>query len=76
LTREAKQRSDRGSSVTPSAGFTSSETLFQLFFPEVGNNVIVFPTGMIPLFLVPYAIFCHTLSVLNYAVHERGVAGE
>jgi hypothetical protein len=48
-------------------GFISSQTPLQLFFPAVPNNVIVFPTGMIPLFLVPYAIFFHTLSALNYA---------
>lgn len=47
-------------------GFTSSETPLQLFYPEVSNNVIQFPTGLIPLFLVPYAIFFHTLSALNY----------
>ena len=46
-------------------GFTSSESPFQIFFPEMKNNVILFPTGMIPLFLVPYAIFFHTLSYLN-----------
>jgi hypothetical protein len=42
-------------------GFFSSETPFQLLFPAVRNNVVVFPTGMIPLFLVPYSIFFHTL---------------
>jgi hypothetical protein len=47
-------------------GFGSSDTPVQLFFPEVPNNVIVFPTGLIPLFLVPYAIFFHTLSWLSY----------
>jgi hypothetical protein len=47
-------------------GFGSSETPVQLFFPEVLNQVIVFPTGLIPLFLVPYAIFFHTLSWLSY----------
>jgi len=56
-------------------GFTSSETTLQLFFPAVPNNVIVFPTGMIPLFLVPYAIFFHTLSALNYTMHDRNMAG-
>ena len=56
-------------------GFTSSETPLQLFFPAVPNNVIVFPTGMIPLFLVPYAIFFHTLSALNYTMHDRNMAG-
>ena len=51
-------------------GFTSSETPLQLFFPAVPNQVIRFPTGMIPLFLVPYAIFFHTLSALNCVMHE------
>jgi hypothetical protein len=53
-------------------GFTSSVTPLQLFFPTVTNNVIVFPTGMIPLFLVPYAIFFHVMSGLSYVMHERG----
>jgi hypothetical protein len=56
-------------------GFFSSETPFQLFFPAVANNVIVFPTGLIPLFLVPYAIFFHVLSGLNYFMHKKSVVG-
>ncbi len=52
-------------------GITSSEGPFQLFYPAVTNNVGLFPTGMIPLFLVPYAIFFHTLSLLNYLKYER-----
>jgi hypothetical protein len=52
-------------------GFTSSPTPLQLFFPEVPNQIMLFPTGMIPLFLVPYAIFFHTLSALNYLMHDR-----
>jgi hypothetical protein len=55
-------------------GFGSSETPVQLFFPDVPNRTITFPTGMIPLFLVPYAIFFHTLSALNYARFERGAS--
>lgn len=51
--------------------FTSSEGPFQLFYPAVANNAGLFPTGMIPLFLVPYAIFFHTLSLLNYLKYER-----
>ncbi len=47
-------------------GFGSSETPVQIFFPEVPNNAVVFPTGLIPLFLVPYAIFFHVLSGLSY----------
>lgn len=46
-------------------GFTSSESPVQIFYPEIKNRLILFPTGMIPLFLVPYAIFFHTLSYLN-----------
>ncbi len=52
-------------------GFGSSPTPLQLFYPEVPNRIILFPTGMIPLFLVPYAIFFHTLSGLNYRMHDR-----
>jgi len=53
-------------------GFTSSEgSPMQLFFPEITNRLILFPTGMIPLFLVPYAIFFHLLSLLNYLKFQR-----
>lgn len=54
-------------------GFTSSEGPQQLFFPEVVNNSLMFPTGMIPLFLVPYAIFFHTLSFLTWRQREKGL---
>jgi hypothetical protein len=50
-------------------GFFSSETPLQLFFPAVANKVVMFPTGLIPLFLVPYAIFFHVLSGLNQTMH-------
>lgn len=50
---------------------TSAEGPIQLFFPAVTNNLRLFPTGMIPLFLVPCAIFFHTLSMLNYLKYER-----
>ena len=52
-------------------GFTSSEVPGQLFYPSVANDVAHFPIGLIPLFLVPYAIFFHTLSMLNYLKYER-----
>jgi hypothetical protein len=45
---------------------TSSRSPVQLFFPEGLNQTMMFPTGMIPLFLVPYAIFFHGLSWLNF----------
>ena len=46
-------------------GFTSNEGPQQLFFPEVPNRVLAFPTGMVPMFLVPCAIFFHALSWLK-----------
>ncbi|MBA4120582.1 MAG: hypothetical protein C0513_07795 [Isosphaera sp.] len=46
-------------------GFTSSEGPQNLFPQDSPSRVIEFPTGMIPLFLVPYAIFFHTLSMLS-----------
>ncbi len=52
-------------------GFFSTAGPFQLFFPAIPNRLIIFPTGMIPLFLVPYAIFFHVLSLLNYLKFER-----
>jgi len=57
-------------------GFTSSPTPLQLFFPAATYTVITFPTGLIPLFLVPYAIFFHTLSALNYMKYDRVAAGD
>ena len=52
-------------------GTTSSEGPFQLFYPAVTNHLMLFPTGIIPLLLVPYAIFFHMLSLLNYVRFER-----
>lgn len=46
-------------------GFFSSAGPQQLFFPELPNRTLWFPTGIIPLFLVPYAIAFHTLSWLQ-----------
>ncbi len=64
-------------------GITSSAGPLQLFFPAVNNDLLLFPTGMIPLFLVPYAIFFHTLSLLSMrretqswaAAQRRGRSG-
>ena len=60
-------------------GFFSSAGPQQLFFPEVPNRALLFPTGLIPLFLVPYAIAFHTLSWLTlrrqYHGITRGVPG-
>lgn len=46
-------------------GFTSSAGPQQLFAHGFDNQLRLFPTGIIPLFLVPYAIFFHTLSLLS-----------
>lgn len=50
--------------------FTSSSGPQQLFALGFDNQLGRFPTGMIPLFLVPYAIFFHTLSVLSFRKFE------
>ena len=52
-------------------GFFSSDTPLQLFSHENPNQVSLFPTGLIPLFLVPYAIFFHILAWLNLAKHAK-----
>lgn len=52
-------------------GFLSSEGPQQIFFSTVINNTLQFPTGMIPLFLVPYALFFHTLSYLTLRQKKR-----
>jgi len=44
-------------------GFTSSDTPVQLFSFENPNQVLEYPLGLIPLFLVPYAVIAHILSL-------------
>ncbi len=44
-------------------GFTSSETPVQLFSFDNPNEVTEYPLGLIPLFLVPYAVIAHILSL-------------
>ncbi len=44
-------------------GITSSASLFQLFAFDQPNQVLLYPTGLIPLFLVPYAVIFHILSI-------------
>jgi hypothetical protein len=46
-------------------GFTSLPGPMQLFAKEFNNQLNLFPTGMIPFFLVPYAIVFHILSLIN-----------
>jgi hypothetical protein len=44
-------------------GFTSSETPIQLFAFDNPNRVLEWPLGLIPVFLVPYALVAHLLSL-------------
>ena len=44
-------------------GITSSATPLQLFAFDQPNQVQLYPTGLIPLFLVPYAVIFHILSI-------------
>lgn len=52
-------------------GFTSSATPVQLFAFDNPNRVIEYPLGLIPVFLVPYAIMAHLLSLAQLR-HRRG----
>ena len=56
-------------------GTTSSPGPQQLFESSAQSSVLVFPTGLIPLFLVPYAIFFHTLSWLTLRASRSGAGG-
>jgi len=44
-------------------GFTSSATPVQLFAFDNPNQVLEYPLGLIPMFLVPYAVVAHILSL-------------
>ena len=44
-------------------GITSSATPFQLFAFNQPNQVLLYPTGLRPLFLVPYGVIFHILSI-------------
>ncbi len=46
-------------------GVTSLPGRLQLFAQGFNNQVNLFPTGMIPLFLVPIALVFHTLSLIE-----------
>lgn len=52
-------------------GNTSMPGPMQLFPSDRPNLILQYPTGMIPLFLVPYAIFFHTLSWLTLRQTHR-----
>jgi hypothetical protein len=46
-------------------GFTSSATPVQLFAFDQPNQVLQWPLGLIPVFLVPYAVVAHILSLVQ-----------
>lgn len=48
-------------------GFTSAESPLQLFAFDNPNRVIEYPLGLIPVFLVPYAVIAHILSLSQLA---------
>lgn len=53
-------------------GFTSSVSPVQLFAFDNPNRVLEYPLGLIPLFLVPYAIMAHLLSLAQLS-RRQGV---
>ena len=52
-------------------GITSSLGPLQIFARGFDNQINLFPTGLIPLFLVPYAIAFHALSYINLEKHKN-----
>ena len=56
-------------------GLTSSATPFQLFAFDQPNQVQLYPTGLIPLFLVPYAVIFHILSITEMQRAAEPLAG-
>lgn len=48
-------------------GFTSSASPLQLFSFDNPNRILEYPLGLIPLFLVPYAVMAHLLSLAQLA---------
>ncbi|MEM9009800.1 MAG: hypothetical protein AAGE18_01130 [Pseudomonadota bacterium] len=55
-------------------GFTSSATPVQLFAFDNPNRVIEYPLGLIPVFLVPYAVMAHLLSLAQLGRERRAAA--
>jgi len=52
-------------------GFTSSASPVQLFAFDNPNRVLDYPLGLIPVFLVPYAIMAHLLSLAQLIEDRR-----
>ncbi len=57
-------------------GVTSGDGPQQIFESDARSTVLTYPTGLIPLFLVPYAIFFHTLSWLQLRRDRVETPGE
>jgi hypothetical protein len=57
-------------------GFLSSATPLQLFSFDFPNRVIEYPTGLIPLFLVPFAVVFHILSIAEANRRNRDSLGK
>lgn len=55
-------------------GFTSSATPLQLFEFDNPNRVIEYPLGLIPIFLVPYAVMAHLRSLAQLRLDRAGPA--
>ncbi|WP_299739473.1 hypothetical protein [uncultured Roseobacter sp.] len=55
-------------------GFTSSASPVQLFAFDNPNRVIEYPLGLIPVFLVPYAVVAHILSLSQLTRDQNGQA--
>lgn len=52
-------------------GFASAATPVQLFAFDQPNTVLEYPTGLIPLFLVPYAVAAHIWSLVQLSREGR-----
>lgn len=52
-------------------GFFSSATPLQLFSQDFPNRVIEYPTGLIPLFLICFAVCMHVLSLAELRRTQR-----
>ncbi|MEM7269908.1 MAG: hypothetical protein AAF401_11725, partial [Pseudomonadota bacterium] len=56
-------------------GFTSSDTPVQLFSHDAPNQVLNYPLGLIPMFLVPYAVVAHLLSLAQLRRDQSAARG-
>ncbi len=57
-------------------GFTSSASPMQLFAFDHPNTVDLYPTGLIPQFLVPFAFSNHILALRQVSLKRNGALGK